>query len=1005
MLPELRKTAPAGIEITPVYDQGDLVRTSIDNVRDAILVGGAFSVLVLLLFLRSIRATLLTAISIPLSLVITFVFLHLTGDTLNLMSLGGLAVAIGLIIDDSVVVVENIARHLAEGQSGDEAINRASREISGAVIGSTFTTILVFLPLAFVRGVVGQFFQSLSLSLTVALLVSMVVSLTVVPVLASRFLANRPMPSSGPIYRLMADVYEGVLRRALRRPLLMMVLAVLAVVPGWWFWTRLDSGFMPEMDEGAFMLDYLMPPGTSLNQTDKVARRIDKILLETPDVAGYLRRAGAENGIYATEAFKGDIVVALKPAGQRRPYEEIKKELEEKLKDEVPEADTELTPLIRDQINDLNGIMKPVEVKIFGPDLAVLRDLAEKVGNVLKEKVLKKEDIESVSTHAGLGNPDIIVRPDRAALARAGLTEQDLENQLNAALYGQVAATLPEKERITDIRIRAPDKIRLDPDRVEQIPIAVPPAANRPAGETAPLGFVLLRQLAAVTRERSPNELWRENQQPMIDVTADVEAKDVGRVAQLLQKELPTIALPHGYRMELAGEFKAQQEAFANLAMVMLSAAALVYVLLGFQFRSLALPMLIFLSQPISLASALGALWITGTPLNVSSFMGAILLIGLDVKNGIILIEYIGQLRAEGHPLHEALLHAGRVRFRPILMTSLATILGLLPLAFGFGPGADAAAAGHRRDRRPDGEHARHAALDSGGIFASARKVGPACRARLPRSECEHVRRHAEVFRQLADVSPVQGAFALQDFRDRRNRDSRGVGDFGLGNAFGLDKVAEHFRVRDRRHGVRLGLISLDQVAQNVEVILFLRGKVPPVQERVNHADCFVEVLVGTKGTKRELENQFEVTIVLAHMHPCGPALNQPVYSSIFANCENVKAELRRRKENDRHANRLPLSPAFAVKQTPYCNATGIRFEPVPRPLYTLCIYERRSHDCAHSKVGKQLGTADTQDFGRGCQRGRGHQRRIEGRKRSPRHCASAQEKMPYRGPGRKNHA
>ena len=682
MLPELRKTAPAGIEITPVYDQGDLVRTSIANVRDAILIGGAFSVLVLLLFLRSLRATLLTAISIPLSLVITFVFLHLTGDTLNLMSLGGLAVAIGLIIDDSVVVVENIARHLAEGQSGDEAINRASREISGAVIGSTLTTILVFLPLAFVHGVVGQFFQSLSLSLTVALLVSMVVSLTVIPVLASRFLANRAMPASGPIYRVLADVYEGALKRALRRPRLVMILAVLAVVPGWWFWTRLDSGFMPAMDEGAFVLDYLLPPGTSLKQTDKVAQRIDKILLETPDVAGYLRRAGAENGIYATEAFKGDIEVILKPAGQRRAYEEIKQELEEKLKG-VPEADTEITPLIRDQINDLNGISKPVEVKIFGPDLSVLRDLAEKVGKILEDK-----KIEGVNTHAGLGNPDIIVRPDRPALARTGLTEQDMENQLNAALYGQIAATLPEKERITDIRIRAPDKLRLDPDLVEQIPIALPPAAKGPAGGAAPPGFVLLRQLATVTRARSPNELWRENQQPMINVTADVEAKDVGRVAQLLQRELPKITLPHGYRMELAGEFKAQQEAFASLAVVMLSAAALVYLLLGFQFRSLALPWLIFLCQPISLASALGALWLTHTPLNVSSFMGAILLIGLDVKNGIILIEYIGQLRAEGQPLHEALLHAGRVRFRPILMTSLATILGLLPLACGFGPGA-----------------------------------------------------------------------------------------------------------------------------------------------------------------------------------------------------------------------------------------------------------------------------------------------------------------------------
>ena len=350
----------------------------------------------------------------------------------------------------------------------------------------------------------------------------------------------------------------------------------------------------------------------------------------------------------------------------------------------------------------------------------------------------------------------------------------------------------------------------------------------------------------------------------MINVTAEIDAKDVGRVAQLLQQELPKIALPHGYRMELAGEYKAQQEAFASLALVLLSAAALVYLLLGFQFRSLALPLLIFLCQPISLASAMGALWITGTPLNVSSFMGAILLIGLDVKNGIILIEYIGQLRGEGMPLHEALLHAGRVRFRPILMTSLATILGLMPLAFGFGPGADAAAAGHRGDRRVDGEHARDTAIDPRGVSdSSGPRVGPVCRAGLLRSQREHVRRHAEVFRQLADVSPVQGSFALKNFGDRRDRDSRGVGDFGLGNALGLDKVAEHFRVGNRRHGMRLALVSFDQVAQNVEVILFLRGKLPTVQERIDHADRLVEVVVGTKGTERKLENQLKVTVIL----------------------------------------------------------------------------------------------------------------------------------------------
>ena len=683
-----RKSAPPGIEITPIYDQGDLVRTSIASVRDAILVGGAFSVLILLLFLRSIRATLLTAVSIPLSLIITFVFLHLTGDSLNLMSLGGLAVAIGLIIDDSVVVVENIARHLSEGQTGDEAVDRASREISGAVIGSTLTTILVFLPLAFVHGVIGQFFQSLSLSLTVALLVSMVVSLTVIPVLAARFLSHRAMPSSGPIYRLLADRYEQALRFGLRRPRLVVVGALLAVLPGWWLYDHLKIGFMPEMDEGAFILDYFLPSGTSLAQTDRIAERIDKILRETPDVAGFLRRTGTENGLFATEAFRGDIEIALKPPGQRRSMAAVFAELREEIETAVPEADTELIPLVRDQINDLSGVTSPVEVKIFGPDPATLRELAEQVG-----KIVEDTKAVDVNTHVRLGNPDLVVRPRRDAIARAGLTEQDIENQLNASLYGQVATTLPERDRITNVRVRYSDRIRFDHERLGNLPIVLPSlsaAAAKPgAADTTSLPNVMqLGQVATIDLVRSPNEIWRENQQPVITVSAELGTQDLGSIYRKLQTSLAKVAFPPGYRWELAGNFRSQQESFASLLGVMIAASALVFLLLGFQFRSLMLPLLIFLTQPISLASALAALWITGTPLNVSSFMGAILLIGLDVKNGIILIEYIGQLHGEGIPLADAVVRAGRTRFRPILMTSLATIFGLLPLAFGIGPGA-----------------------------------------------------------------------------------------------------------------------------------------------------------------------------------------------------------------------------------------------------------------------------------------------------------------------------
>ena len=702
VLADAARSAPPGIEIHPVYDQGLLVRTAIDNVRDAIVIGGLMSVAILLMFLKSLRATLIAALSIPLSLIITFVFLHMTGDTLNLMSLGGLAVAIGLIIDDTVVVIENIARHLAEGQTGDLAVDRASREISGAVIGSTLTTILVFVPLAFVRGVVGQFFQSLAISLTVALLVSMVVSLTIIPVLAARFLGRRPMPTTGPIYNRLADVYERALKVGLRFPKTVMLLALLAVVPGWILLHgltipigkhsieihALETGFMPDMDEGAFVLDYNMPVGTSLAQTDKVMRRVEDVLLRTPDIAGYIRRTGAELGFFATEPYTGDILVSLKPPGERRPASELFDALRDQLKAEVPELETEFVPLVQDQINDLAGVDSPIEVKVFGPDFATLRTLAEQVGKVVEEV----PGAADVNAHVYLGNPDIVVRPDSVQTARVGLTELDVESQLNAALYGQVASTVPEQDRMTKIRVRYPDRVRYDRDNLALLPIslatAIPASGVASLAMSAGVGFVPLGQLATIRTVRSPNEMWRENQQPVITVSAELEDRDLGSVNRELSAKLADVKFPPGYRWELAGSYRAQQESFASLLTVLIVAAALVFLLMGFQFRSVILPIRLFLVQPISLVSALFALWITGTPLNVSSFMGAILLIGLDVKNEIILIEYIGQLRAEGMPLHEALLKAGRTRFRPILMTSLCTILGLVPLALGMGPGA-----------------------------------------------------------------------------------------------------------------------------------------------------------------------------------------------------------------------------------------------------------------------------------------------------------------------------
>jgi multidrug efflux pump subunit AcrB len=402
-------------------------------------------------------------------------------------------------------------------------------------------------------------------------------------------------------------------------------------------------------------------------------RKVEAILRETPDIKNYLRRTGAELGFFATEPFTGDVLISLAPA-RRRSLHEVIEELEEKVRDRAPElVELEFVPLVKDQIQDLSGVEDPVDVKVFGPELSVLREIAVEVAGEIE----KVKGVKEPNPHVRAGNPDLVVRADSLLAGRAGLTAQAINSQLDAALYGQVAFTLPEADRLTGVRVRYPDRVRFDRAALGEIPISTP------SGEPVPL-----RQVATIEETRSLNELWRENQQPVIDVTAQIRGRDLGSVTRDIAAWIAKLGIPRGYRLELAGDYQSQRQAFWNLLLVLVTGAALVFFLMAVQFKSLLLPFLVFLTQPLSLTSALFALFITGTPLNVSSFMGAILLVGLDVKNGILLIDLVGRLRRAGRPLEEALVEAGRARFRPIVMTSLATVLGLLPLAFGIGPGA-----------------------------------------------------------------------------------------------------------------------------------------------------------------------------------------------------------------------------------------------------------------------------------------------------------------------------
>jgi multidrug efflux pump subunit AcrB len=805
-----RQPPPRNIRATVVYDQATFVDTAVANVRDAILVGGLFSILILLAFLRSWRATLVSAVALPTTLAITFLILYLMGETLNLMSLGGLAVAVGLIIDDTVVVIENIARHsagarasLAKGKGpesqgktqhsalstqysasraldpsppggpagkapDEDPVTAASAEITGAVVGSTLTTVLVFVPLAFIAGVYGQFFASLSRALAVAVLVSMVISLTVIPVLASHFLRGRALPGPGPIYRALAYVYERVLAMTLRVPPLTLTASLAAIGVGILLFTGIPrggeghefimkpikTGLMPAMDEGAFVLDYFAPAGTPLEQTEVMARQIEHLLSENPDIDAYVRRTGAELGLFATRTSRGDIQVILRPAeegvfgmfrkperppfskiedqlkkwGQegarqkygpdftsaqmweegkaavrsryrRRSVTDVREEIEDEIKEHFSEHQlkVETVPIMEDELNDLSGANRPIEVKLFGPQGAELRHLAEKVADMLEEKG-KKRGFKEVDSHVTAGTPDLEVDVDGVRAAKMGLTAQDVERQLRAIYFGQVATQVRESDvRITNVRVRYPDMARFggalfSPGNLLDQWLLLPPGkwSADPFLLEGPARLVPVSAVAKVRVTRTPEEQWRENQQPVQIVTSDHNEAEAGLNSMVadIREWMGQLSLPAGYRWELGGHYLSQQEAFKSLLVVMAVAVLLVFLTLAFQFRSLLLPLLIFLTQPLSLVSGLFALWLTNTPLNVASYMGMILLIGLDMKNGILMVEYIQQLRARGVPRHQAVLEAGRTRFRPILMTSMASILGLLPLALALGPGA-----------------------------------------------------------------------------------------------------------------------------------------------------------------------------------------------------------------------------------------------------------------------------------------------------------------------------
>jgi len=665
----LAKTLPAGIRMSRVYDLAQFVEESIASVRDAILIGGFLAIIVLLVFLRDWRLTMIAAVTLPMAIIPTFVFMWLFGGTINLMSMGGLAVAIGLVIDDAVVVVENIHRRAGEGGS---SVVDAVQQLMAPLVSSTLTTVVVFAPLGLLSGVPGQFFRALSLSLSVAVLVSLALSISIVPLMA-RWAASHHRPA-GEGHGRIERFYERALGWMIASPVLAVVVALLLAALTVVLFYRVGTGFFPAADEGGFVLDYITPAGSALSETDRQVKKMEQIISETPEVASYSRRTGSELGLFATAQNTGDILVRLKPRNQRsRSAEEIISEVREKVAEAAPLVNIEFVQLLQDMLGDLQGDPEPIEVKIFGDDPDRLAELAGPVEEMMN-KVQGVVDVVGVQK----GNPEVTWTIDPVAAGRYGLTVQQVSDQLAGNWLGEVATNLRLADRTVPVRVRLPDAIRLDPNKLPQTLVKTSEGKPIPVSE-----------VAAMQRANGQGELRRENLRPMAVVSGRLEGRDLGSAVAEIQSNLDKQKLPIGYSYEIGGQYLAQQQSFRELLMVFALAVVLVFTILVIQFRAWLPAILILLAAPLSLGGALLLLLLTGTDLNISSAMGIILLVGLVVKNGIMLLDFSEKLHEEGEPFDTAIAHAGRIRLRPILMTTFCTLFGLLPLALGLGAGAE----------------------------------------------------------------------------------------------------------------------------------------------------------------------------------------------------------------------------------------------------------------------------------------------------------------------------
>jgi CzcA family heavy metal efflux pump len=651
-LASIRGQIPKDVHVAAYYDQSLLVRDSINSVRDSILIGLLLSVVILYAFLRNVGTTFVAILVIPVTVLVTFLAMWLARLSFDLMTLGGVAAAIGLVIDDAIVVVENIYTHMSRGQSRRHAVQSAVSEITVPIIGSTVTPVVVFLPLTILTGVTGVFFRSLALTMSVALLTSLVLALVFTPVLAERFVKAKRRQSeenvpdheptsseleaeaeSGRILRAIVTRYEWVLSHALDRRWVVIVIIIAVLFGSYLLYRSLGSEFLPEFDESAFVLDYWAPPGSSLAETDRLLRHVEEMLMKTPEIESYSRRTGLEMGLFVTEPNRGDYAVKLKP-GHKRATADVISDLRDQIAKAEPALEIEFVGVVPDVIGDLQGNPEPIEIKMFSEDAAALESKADEVEAAVK----KIAGVVDTKNGVVISGPAITFRIDPQRASRFGVTADDIAKTAATAMTGDEASFILQQDRLIKVRVIFPADVRTSLDKVKALQV-----------RSASGQLFRIDQVSEVEYDKGQAEIERENLRQTVAVTGRLEGKDLGTAISQIRNQLnKEVKLPPGMTIEYGGLYQEQQSSFRELMISLVLAVLLVFITLLIEFRSFAHPIAIVTGAVLALAGVLLALFITGMTLNVVSLMGMIMIVGIVAKNGILMLDAVEDHLAGG---------------------------------------------------------------------------------------------------------------------------------------------------------------------------------------------------------------------------------------------------------------------------------------------------------------------------------------------------------------------